>query len=897
MNDKRISGISAIAMDLLNFPHQEDIYKYIANKLVEFAPEATILVNEIDLDKKMLQTRALAGLGNLREKIIDILGRRPVGMEYEIDETTLLTLTSDRITQFEGGLYELSFKRIPKMAAAALEKVLNLGGVYGMGIPYKGKLIGNIVILLPKNIDLENYDLVEAFIKLAALAIQRIKTEKIHIESEKRYRILSEISSDYCFALKVDLDENISLDWITDSFTRITGYSQKDVEDLGGFTEIILPEYRNLYLGKFNELKKDEEGSIEYQIKCKYGAIKWMRCFTRPEFNRKEKRLSAIYGSVKDITKQKRAVRALISSEEKFRVLFEGSKDLVFLTDIKGKTVLANPAWYEILGYTEENIGDPIEKIHPEDREYSRNYQEDFLDGKQIPETLEFRFLTAFGEYLWLEMKISPIMLSGKPYIACIARNVSERKRSEEALRAGEVKYRTLFEDAQNPILMVDKNGKYVDANKAALDFLECSRSELLRKKVWDWAPPNMLQKQKQEHAPFVHRRTLETEYYVKGKIKTLLLNVVPLKINEENILYGIGQNVTERIKAEQALKESERKYREVVENASDVIFTTDIEGNCHYINQAGAKKSGYSTDELINMNYLDLIHPDYKRIVQMHYMRQALKREPSSRLEYPFIAKSGETRWFSQSAKLIIEDGEPSGFYVFARDITARVKAEEDLAKSENQLRELTAYLQTAREQERTLLAREIHDELGQALTALKMDLSWLSRKLPEDKSIISKYKSMNELIDRTISEVQHLSSELRPGVLDDFGLAAAIEWKIGDFTERTGIKCIAEIGIDAPDIDDATATALYRILQEALTNITRHAEATEVKCNFYRENSDLVLEIIDNGKGFEQEKIESSQSYGLMGMRERALSVGCDISFESKPNKGTVVIVKAPV
>jgi signal transduction histidine kinase len=212
-------------------------------------------------------------------------------------------------------------------------------------------------------------------------------------------------------------------------------------------------------------------------------------------------------------------------------------------------------------------------------------------------------------------------------------------------------------------------------------------------------------------------------------------------------------------------------------------------------------------------------------------------------------------------------------------------------------QLHDLASYLQAAREEERAHIAREIHDEFGQVLTALKIDLSWLSKRLPTDKPILAqKASAMSDLIDSTIQTVRHVVTELRPGLLDDLGLAAAIEWQAQEFAERTGMDCELHLGDQDIALDRDLATAIFRIFQETLTNVVRHAEATVVGVRLEDQPEELVLTVWDNGKGLIQSEVSDPKSLGLVGMRERARSWGGQVVFEGVPGRGTTVTVRMP-
>ncbi len=219
-------------------------------------------------------------------------------------------------------------------------------------------------------------------------------------------------------------------------------------------------------------------------------------------------------------------------------------------------------------------------------------------------------------------------------------------------------------------------------------------------------------------------------------------------------------------------------------------------------------------------------------------------------------------------------------------------------LERSSDPLRALSAHLQNAREEERTRIAREIHDELGQSLTALKMDLSWLAKRLPADQqSLLERTRTISDLVDRMIQSIWRITAELRPAILDELGLRAAIEWQAQEFQNRTAIRCRFLPGKEITDLDQDRSIAVFRIFQEALTNVARHAAATRVRIALALRNSALALKIQDNGRGIAQRDVLSSRSLGLMGMRERAHLFGGTLNIWGSPDKGTSVVLNIPI
>ena len=224
--------------------------------------------------------------------------------------------------------------------------------------------------------------------------------------------------------------------------------------------------------------------------------------------------------------------------------------------------------------------------------------------------------------------------------------------------------------------------------------------------------------------------------------------------------------------------------------------------------------------------------------------------------------------------------------------------QAKEALRQSKEQLRDLASYLQDVREQERTRIAREIHDDFGQSLTILKMDLSWLKKHMIQDHpQVQNKIDSMFKVIDASLQTLHAVSSELRPVILDDFGLESAIEWQAEEFQNRTGVRCRLDSGVADLDLTKEQSTAVFRIFQETLTNIMRHSGASEVDVRLEMNEDTLILEVADNGRGITEAEISNSQSFGLLGIRERLYPWNGQVDFIGHPDKGTRVIVRVPI
>jgi len=236
--------------------------------------------------------------------------------------------------------------------------------------------------------------------------------------------------------------------------------------------------------------------------------------------------------------------------------------------------------------------------------------------------------------------------------------------------------------------------------------------------------------------------------------------------------------------------------------------------------------------------------------------------------------------------------------YTVVLRDVTERVRAEEALRRSQQELQELASAANMAREQEKSRIARELHDELAQALTGLKMDVAWIAERLQGDQEAVGKKLGrMESLLDQTVAATRRIAADLRPLILDDLGLVPAVEWLVQNFTQRTGIAC--DLVVDEPEFElaGAHATAVFRILQESLTNISKHAKASHVDVTLERGNGALSIRVRDNGIGFSTQAPRPPQSFGLAGLRERSQLLGGESRVVSAPGQGTTVEVRLPL
>lgn len=361
-----------------------------------------------------------------------------------------------------------------------------------------------------------------------------------------------------------------------------------------------------------------------------------------------------------------------------------------------------------------------------------------------------------------------------------------------------------------------------------------------------------------------------------------------------------------EHQRAELALQQSEERFRQLAESIQEVFWLRDLQTNkIIYVSPSYERVWGRRRSLLYDHpdSFIESIHPeDRRRAVS------ALTKSPFEPydLEYRIVHPTGSIRWVRDRAFPVRDEkGETFRISGIAEDITERKSADEELKRSRQQLRDLAARLDSIREKERASISREIHDELGQIFTSVKYEISFLRNLASRPESagaerrpaFEEKLKSASDLVDIAIKTVQRIATELRPGILDDLGLMAALEWQAADFQHRTGIVCSLDSGLQEIRVDRDRATAVFRIFQEILTNIARHARATRVRIRIRESADHLFLNVKDNGGGITDDKISDPKSLGLLGMRERVLQLGGEIQIAGAPFKGTEVSVKIPL
>jgi PAS domain S-box-containing protein len=506
----------------------------------------------------------------------------------------------------------------------------------------------------------------------------------------------------------------------------------------------------------------------------------------------------------------------------------------------------------------------------------------------------------------WLENDIYP----SADGLSVFFKDITVKKRTESALKESEERYKHLIENVHAAIVVHQPNGEILLYNQEAVRLLGISANEKIPNRIWYSVSADGGKLVQEEYPAFQVIKSGKPLIDVIAGINNpekegktwVLMNAFPEFDNEKKLKQVVLTfvDITDAKRAEEELKRSEHDLN----MAQAIARTGSWEFNLISQDLKWSKEL-YRIFELENTSEAELyekyrqrFHPEDLPNLDSTIQR-ALENKRGYTYQHRIVLNNGVIKHILCIGEIVQDEaGSIISLKGTCQDITEMIKAEEKLQNSYKQIKQLVTHLQDIREQERTSMAREIHDELGQQLTGLKMYISSLNKKIaPKEDDIKEKFSSTFQLIEDTIKSVRKISMELRPSMLDDLGLMAALEWQSNEFEKRSGINTefINETG--NREIPNRLKTGLFRIYQESLTNVARHADAKKIVSSLKLKNNNLVLTITDNGKGFTFKNIESKKTLGLFGMKERTLEMGGHYEIKSEPGMGTTVSVTVPI
>ena len=472
------------------------------------------------------------------------------------------------------------------------------------------------------------------------------------------------------------------------------------------------------------------------------------------------------------------------------------------------------------------------------------------------------------------------------------AKDRAKRRLAEEAYRS------VVMESLQGLVLF--QEGKIVFANPAMASILGYSLTELL-----GLSPQAVSHLFHPDDEGFIKQAFAESAASAppqSGREVRVLRkdeSVRWLSVFSSFVEYG-GQmalqsafvDITERKRAEGALRESEERYRLLVENSTDLVAEIATDGTFLYASPNFKAVLGYEPTELINTNILANVHGR-----DLPAVRARLSQE-SPTGDYRYRHRDGSWHWLESAGRRFRTSSGNERIVIVCRDVTERKRAEQELVQSRKQLQRFSEHLENTLDEERKRMSREIHDELGQLLTILKFDISWIKLNVPAgNKGLEEKVDGMMVSIGEALASVKRISKELRPPQLEALGLCGAIQWDVTSFSGKVGIHSTLRFSPTEFSLDKNLSMVLYRVFHEALTNIARHAKANEVLIELDRKSDSVVLRVQDNGRGISTKELQGTMSLGLVGMRERIRPWNGTLTIAGKKGRGTVVTVQIPL
>lgn len=633
---------------------------------------------------------------------------------------------------------------------------------------------------------------------------------------------------------------------------------------------------------------------------------------------------------------------------EPLGTVFENARGALLVIDRRGRCIDVNPAACIHTGYSrQELVQTDLAFLFPEGT--ARGGSEGGGQGKDGSYLPELPLLRKDGSRVWVEITTIPFTLKGQELSLQVLRDITERKQTcedrekihdqlekciekgahdlemanwklkreiEERKRAESELKRTkeylenVIESSVDAIGIVDRHGRFILWNRRAVEIYGYHTDDLAGKSSFDlYADPDelnrMLQRLRQDGV------VREYEILMKkrdGSIVPMDISISLLKDDKGRTIGSVcvARDLSERKKAELDLKrardelscyskELERQVRERTQQISGilkytpaVVYIKDVDG-CYTLVNARFEElfhldseaiQGKSDHDIFSREYADQYRTNDLQVLAEGRSCQVVEHVPQH---------DGVHTYLAVKFPLYDEYGVATGTCGIATDIT-------ELNKAQDQLRRLSGRIMATQEMERAAIARELHDELGQVLTALRMDAVWMMNHLREaDSRAAKRALAMCDMIDKTIDEVRGIALRLRPSVLDDLGLIPALEWYTTDLEKRSGIALILHHR-NVPRMDDLVATAAYRIAQEALTNVVRHSSASHAEVSLEGEGEVLTITVTDNGRGFNVQDLSGSDCLGLAGMRERAGLAGGALEIQSSPGRGTQVCCRLP-
>lgn len=600
--------------------------------------------------------------------------------------------------------------------------------------------------------------------------------------------------------------------------------------------------------------------------------------------------------------------RRLAEQDEELVMLRALVRDVpvaVVALDLDGCVTVWNQAAERVFGWEErEVIGRPLPHVPPAMRDEADQLQHAVRSGRPF-HNLSMSRLTKSGTPLHLSVSCTPLRDFGNDVVGVMALYQDPADAdAPHAPQPVDVPFRGLVEQSLAGLYIIqDGVFQYVNARYAQMygyapqDMIGRAAADFLAESDRAVFHENMRRR--------ISGETSSIRYYLRGQHRDG--HIVDMEAHGTRFEYrgrpaviGIQLDVTERMQFERELKESEARLKAMTANVPGVVYQLMREAGggirFSYVSQGILALCGLEPAELLASprGFIELLPPDDRAGLLLALDRSA-RELADLNWQVRLRGAAGGIVWVNARARPR-RSGEETLWDGLLFNISEAKRQEEEIRTSREQMRELSLYINNVREEQRTKIAREIHDVLGGTLTTLLMDLEWLARQVSAPKAV-ERAGAMIELAGEAIETVRKISSDLRPGVLDNLGLLAAIEWQCHELRSRMGIECQLSLPACPIQLPEREATAIFRIFQESLTNIVRHAGATRVDVLVGVEDGALEITVEDNGSGISPEQLAHRRSFGIMGMFERAREIGATLQIDGAPGRGTRTVVNFPL
>jgi len=709
--------------------------------------------------------------------------------------------------------------------------------------------------------------------------------------SNERFELVAKATNDAIW------DWDLENDILTgnERFNKIVGITENELTNYDGFFSRIHEDDKEKLLKNFKLAIKEKKSLLTEEFKFKDNNGNYKVMYDRGYILYKKDVAYRMLGAMQDITLLKESENKSLLEKALSDSIINSLPGIFYLFNKDGKYLRWNNNFENVTGYTAAEIIKihPLDFFTPEEKiAVEEKIKNVFIKGSDITEA---NFKTKGGKLIPYYFTGMFIRYENEDCLLGVGLDISEKIKSQKELFESEQKFRTLVQQASDGIIVTDGDGNFIEVNESAATLTGYQKQELDTMNTDDIFFEEGGIKRPLRYNAMANGAVVISEHFIKRKGGKMINVEVSAKQLSDGRFQRILRDITERIQVEDALRASEKKYRLLFnDNPLPMWINSQADNNFIDVNNAALIAYGYSKKEFLRMKLSDL--DSFTSSLKKHLPNE---KNTATSLDgvYEHVKKNGQLIKVDILTHDIIYEGKDA-ILSLANDITAKFEAEESLQKSNEALRDLASHLETIRENERSHMAREIHDELGQQLTGLKMDISWLNRKVnSQDEAVKEKMKDAIALIDKTVITVRRIATQLRPSILDDLGLIAAMEWQSEEFEKRSEIKSIFSSNVSQLKINTDVATAVFRIFQESLTNVLRHSQATEVISFFRLENNIITLFIEDNGIGFKENEIKNKKTLGLLGMKERIQLINGKYEINGNSGKGTSVIITVPL